>query len=959
MLLSSSYCLFGQQLPFQQYTPDNGLPSNYLYHIVQDQEGFLWITSEAEVCKFNGQQFIKAQEEVLQQNEIIRMYFSKPNRLFFIDLKNHIYVHEQDSLIRLNDNWFSKGRFMNSIHEDKNKNIWILSEGSNKVSIVNRDSILFENAYHIIENKLLSNSKAFIPIDSNTTFLVNEKGVFEFKGKTLTHVDKHSYSAIFHSPCIKMPNEEEYLIPTLKGNLYLFSIKTKKLRRAFEEFSEFTQVGINNIFQDHLNNIWIASREGLLLLTYQKEGSYTISRHLQNSNVGYITQDKNKNYWVTTLTDGLFFLPSTEIKVYNHPKWNKTTAIGETATGNIVLGTEGSQMIVLDEHLNYLFEKKLQKKSLRIYDIKSHNDLISLSCSSKILTFDKNWNITSTNNGSFKQISVTNDDKIWFGRSTGMGYLEKNKSNFLGNIRTYSIYPSGSNTCYFGTVEGLFYFDGQKNHHLSADLIKDDIRHLSMTKDSVLCLSTQGNGLIFYKDGVVQKHLKTDDGLLSDNCKFSLIDNQILWLATNRGLNKIYLSDYSILSLTQANGLPNDEVNYLYLKKDTLLVATNKGLCYFNKNIALEESPPNLYFAATKIANRDTTILPQYDLKFSQNNLNINYSAIQFTNANSIQYQYKMKGLNDNWVTTFADEIQYPSLNPGNYIFSLRAKSINSDWSKPIGFKLNIDRPFWSKWWFRGLCLLAGLCLMFLIAYSIVQNNKRKSAIQSQIKESQLQALRVQMNPHFLFNSLNSIQEFIMLQDKRAANKYLGQFSKLMRTILNMSDKERISLEEEIDALQLYLSLEVMRFEDAFEYDIKLRGDFSPAQISIPPMLIQPYVENAILHGLNPKEGEKVLDISFSFQDKTLICSITDNGIGREKALAIKQKKISQFPSKGTSLTEKRLRLLNAAYKQNLNVETIDLKDEFGNAAGTKVILYIVTKQFNLKTEPNVKRSSY
>ncbi|HEY8365573.1 MAG TPA: histidine kinase, partial [Bacteroidia bacterium] len=204
-----------------------------------------------------------------------------------------------------------------------------------------------------------------------------------------------------------------------------------------------------------------------------------------------------------------------------------------------------------------------------------------------------------------------------------------------------------------------------------------------------------------------------------------------------------------------------------------------------------------------------------------------------------------------------------------------------------------------------------------------------------------LASCKSQMNPHFFYNALNTIQAYIFVNDKKKASNYLSKFSKLTRLILEMSERENISLREELEALKLYLDLEKMRFSDSFEYEIKVSSDIVQDSVEFPPMLLQPYVENAVKHGLLHKQGEKSINIKFARKEDILIVEIEDNGIGRKRSAelnAIKNKKHQSF---STQANEKRLEILNEGRKAKIAVEYVDKLSNEGNPLGTLVRLYI------------------
>jgi LytS/YehU family sensor histidine kinase len=254
--------------------------------------------------------------------------------------------------------------------------------------------------------------------------------------------------------------------------------------------------------------------------------------------------------------------------------------------------------------------------------------------------------------------------------------------------------------------------------------------------------------------------------------------------------------------------------------------------------------------------------------------------------------------------------------------------------------------PIWKRPWFW--LLLTGLSVFVLSAAvlfrirQIKKNERKETEAQVALARNELKALRAQMNPHFVFNSLNSIQHFILTNKSADAGKYLNKFARLMRVILNNSEKSLITIREELEYLQLYLDLEEMRFEGKFKSHIDIAGDIDVDYFEIPAMLLQPYVENAILHGLTPKEGEGRLEIKMRLNKNTLICSVIDNGIGREKAREMRQlSKRKDHTSLGMKITHDRLELINRLNGSHLSLTITDLYKEDGSPAGTRVDIFI------------------
>jgi len=537
------------------------------------------------------------------------------------------------------------------------------------------------------------------------------------------------------------------------------------------------------------------------------------------------------------------------------------------------------------------------------------------------------------------------DGKFWLTGGQFFGYVdEAYKLHEILNVRCYSLLLRSNDEIWVGSIEGLYHYKGDSIYRIEHPELKKDIRDIKIIGDGDLLLATQKNGLYHYRpsDNTIINHFSTENGLSNNNCTKLLIDEKYIWLGTKKGVNRINIENHKIAILALDQGLPSNEVNDILKFKNDIYTATNKGLAIFDSDIKLDRPPPRLQITNIKIDERDTSFYKKYHLGHAKNNIKIEFDAITFRDAEQAIYEYKMEGLDRDWLRSTINTAQYPSLPPGDFLFSVRTKTVNSDWSaiQTIGF--NIDAPFWKSWWFYLLMVLLTMAITYLIFYIVMS---RRHFIKD-VKESQLTALRAQMNPHFIFNALNSIQEFIINKDSRAANKYLSQFARLMRNILHVADKKGIYLNKEIESLKLYLSLEALRFGDAFEYVMEVSESINQETTYLPPMLIQPFVENAIKHGLMHKEGQKNLYIRFCKQDNTLICEVEDNGIGRKKSSEIKQLNANVYLSKGTGLIQERVKLLNAVFNQKVRVEVIDLENQEAEAIGTKVRITIQSKGY-------------
>jgi hypothetical protein len=343
---------------------------------------------------------------------------------------------------------------------------------------------------------------------------------------------------------------------------------------------------------------------------------------------------------------------------------------------------------------------------------------------------------------------------------------------------------------------------------------------------------------------------------------------------------------------------------------------------------------------------------------YSANSFNFNFAALDYSNQENIRYYYKLEGLDTSWVNSGSlRSISFENLPSGKYTFRVKALNSKSIWSKNDAvYSFIITLPFWKTWWFLSSVLFVTALLAIVSARARIQFVKNREAektakemevmrLNRDLANSQLTALRMQMNPHFIFNALNSVQHFIMQGNVTEANRYLSRFSKLQREILHSSSQQFITLEKEIDIISRYLELEQYRFGESFTYQVSMTDEIEPEEIKIPPMVLQPFVENAIWHGLMPRQKDRALNIHFDLQtDDILLVILKDNGIGRAASALLTQNKVAGKPgheSKGMSMVQQRLRLLQLQYDKPFEAIITDVTDISGTVQGTQVTLKI------------------
>ena len=469
-------------------------------------------------------------------------------------------------------------------------------------------------------------------------------------------------------------------------------------------------------------------------------------------------------------------------------------------------------------------------------------------------------------------------------------------------------------------------------------------------------MGTLGGGLCRYD--VVKDRFTTfteRDGL-TDNSINSIIEDNAgnLWLGTGNGLCRFAPDTRQFTHFDFLNSpISNHWMRFFCKGGDgTLYFGSGEGGV---KAFDPGQLRPNRYIPPVVITrfklfnkSRPGNDMKEIELEHDQNFFSFEFSALNYTDPRKNQYAYKLEGVDRDWVYSGTRRTaDYTAVAPGRYTFRVRASNNEGLWNNEgVSVKVVVHPPWWLTWW-AWAHYLVGL----VVCWWLVDRWRRKVLIEkvrmkSRAKELEMQALRAQMNPHFIFNCLSSINSFVLKNQTEAASDYLTKFSRLIRTVLNNSKKSLISLEEEMEMLRLYIDMEKLRFNDGFVYSIEMDGSVDAGGIFIPPLLFQPFVENAIWHGLMHKKEKGRLDIRLGVEGELLICSIADNGVGRSFAAGSNGHSDSARKQKsmGIQITRQRLALVNGEEGDQGNFAIEDLYDEVGNAAGTRVVLRIRTR---------------
>ncbi|HEY0031097.1 MAG TPA: two-component regulator propeller domain-containing protein [Bacteroidia bacterium] len=946
---------------FKQYTIEDGLSSSEVYQVKQDSKGYIWFATGNGVSRFNGYEFENfSMSNGLPDNTVFEIFEDPFERIWFVPIscKLSYYYKGEIHVFKYNDalQKLIKNPLKTSFCVTKNGTVFlgishdgIYEISSNGIITHHFDKPGSENGLNVIQpdgvNFIYSNNSF---IDLYTLKFETEK----WKGMMKLPANMGAMPA---SGRIQLLKNKSVLLSYF-DQLYII--------KGLNDFSVETFPGrINCFYEDSDGDIWVGIYLG---------GIYHISNsdfknkknYLKDISVNGILQDKEGAFWFATEGNAVYYSPSKYVMTFD-----KFAGLSDSRAN--CLASDGTDMFVglqngcihkISSQVNAVYNCNNEGESSNgvsalFYDDFKKQLWVSANLHPGIVANEK-FSAKGIQR-IFSRMLLDSEKKYWFACSNGVYKLAEDQKMLpaLPNgekiNRTNAIIEFKKNFFYIGAMDGLWSYDavnGTCNYLGSKDpLLKNRILDLALTPDSSLLIATKGAGLLIY-DQVNVYQINVAKGLCGDNVYRISSQGAVMWAATNRGLNRISISTnkpltYAVTGYTTSDGLASNEVNDVSILNGKVWVATNKGLSVFDPNHAVsrEVSLP-VYITNVFINDKDTALSDQYELAYDQNNIKIRFLALGYKNAGKLKYRYKMLGLDDEWKYTSSREIQFTTLPANKYSFILSVYNSSGEWSiGKIKASFLINTPFWQKWWFYIISLL----LLSYLALQIFKYRIRKAhredeknlALYKMLMNLKLKALRAQMNPHFTFNVMNSIQHFIINKDEESANRYLSKFSKLIRSILNNSENNTVPIAEEIKVLKLYLDLESMRFEQRFEYEIDVDPSIDTAAVEIPSMLIQPYIENAVKHGVLPSGKPGEIKVKIEKQGALLKCTVKDNGIGR--VMASQKKANDAHKSFGTAITQERLAVINELYNSSLSEKIIDLYDEHGNATGTLVEIYI------------------
>ncbi len=976
--------VFGQQYNYRHYTVRDGLASMAVYDVMQDEAGYLWFATTEGVTRFDGYQFeVFTTDNGLPANDVLGLWEAKPGDIWMLCFRKGLAVFENDTILSVALKLPLDDLPIKSFVPDTLGNIWLTTAKSDVVlykdSVINRLSIAEITSYRYTEPMLM-------PDNRGNVWIGGEKGLLLWRDSIMLNISV-SFEKSLVSPLKPLV--------TASGDVYLFSASNVWAYQgdSMKPIASFSDgVIILKASAGKGGSLLLATTVGAIRLSPASNGSMIAEWFLKGNSISQIIEDAEGNYWFSTLNDGVYLLTESSRQVIN---LNENNGLFKSLPGSItiannelVISSNYGDIYALTQRNGYTFQFLkndrlcgnfgncvtmpdsnlwcstsvgfLNLERQTISNMKPIEFIEQAESNSGDLMFPDGVNCI--NIGTVKGAAIIHDSIIVAASNIGLFSINtsahsKHLTNrYIADRTTAIAFDEHNNTIWVATVKGMFYWPINEPFKLLEDSVllglKDaQVNYMVVAEDSSLVIGTAGMGL-YIKNGDTMFHFSTQNGLASNVVKHLLQTPFGLLVSTSKGvcvINNNKEGGYSIFPAQFNDGLSSEDVKQTLLWQNKLYVLTTKGLSIVSPDaLQADTVVPITYIRRFAISGNDTTILPSYTLPYYSNSLQFEYVGLLYKADAKLLYQYQMAGVDTGWVHTTFTNVQYPTLAPGKYTFSVDSRSPQGQWSgTPAVMQITILPPFWQTWWFRLLLGLVMVGVVTGIAYSIINYYRNKSFVAQRMVELEGNALRANMNPHFVFNALNAIHDFIANSDAKSAHMYLGKFAKLIRRILDQSRRNFISLEDEIDTLMLYLELENMRFEHKFRFELKIEEGIQPYDIELPPMLIQPYLENAVRHGLMNLDRPGKIRVHFAREERYLKCTITDNGVGRAKAFEVSSKRLKSHRSAGMDITQKRVELLHEAgnEQKRVGVEIIDLRKEDGSPAGTQVSILLPLKE--------------
>lgn len=930
---------FGQNPFITNYTIADGLPSNKIFCVLQDKNGFMWFGTNEGVIRFDGSNYEHyTSKDGLSYNSIVRMKEDMEGRIWCLNtdgsvnyiFNNHVFNESNTPFLgEIKTNFFYHDFFQN-----KDSTIYMYN-GAGEVTVIKG------NQYIDYTSSSPNGSVIFnISRNSNNNLLFWESNRIVEKN-TLDEIYEIHPLDFNINKAVTIPEGLTY-VSDINGNVHLF----KDTRMVAKNYLQTHAKNVNDIFVDN-DLIWISTFDkGLFCF---KDDSLIFHHNIEM--IQNLILDKHNNIWTSSMDYGVFKINSDILKYHTisseefNGKGVKTIAPSDN--GFFWL-TNGASLFTLKNEKVYDAKLSLGGNVLQSIHHLTNNTLLINGVGTPLYIIKK------------PQIDETNHT---------VKYSEIDKTAL--HIRK-SIVGSSDSTIIYYLNDDVFFLKPERNYiqqhvnykawgrifnlflNYKQDLVVNGNINLVISEEKIIVDSVYSkfdgkrivsNATINSSSEILQIEEKENSRLIliKNNRQYSLLDNLMnhvdlkvrgmihasntLFLYTPKTVYFISNPSEIVDGKTPEFNRLNIEFNniyYLLVHDDILYIASDNGLTFIpvSECVNTLQTPTRPYFSKVSLDNKEVDFTNGIVSYKNKDRLNIEFSSLNFSSSPT-NYAYMLEGVNNDWITGTANQVVYLNLKPGNYTFKLKSRKNMEPYSEVIALPIVVVPTFFQLLITR----IAAVLILLSLGFLVIRNYYRRQLLVRE-KDNQLvtlenRALQSMMNPHFIFNSLGSIQKFLLQNKAEEAGTYLSQFARLIRQTMNSIKSNSVLLEDEVERLRNYIELEKVRMENRFEFSIIIDEELED-DYNIPSMIIQPFVENAIWHGISQLQNEGKITIRFNYiNEKSVEVVIEDNGIGFEKSKAFSKTK--SHLNMASTLTQKRIQLIGEKYHVKTKIEYADL----------------------------------
>lgn len=944
VLLLGSTKLASAQQPAYFILGEDQFRGVQIYDVIQDLEMNYWIATDEGLYVYDYQNFKKIECKESKSNAVFGFEMNKEGTIYCHNLNNQIFQIKDKVFSLLHEISSEESSSDMSLCIAKDENILVVT---NRIIVLNKEGKVVQRSQrssgYLGRPFTTQYNQIFYPMLGRDSILVYSNQTIS-KQKLKTTESHPLESMIF----FRLANQD-YAIDLTSGKIYILDTKnfsvipTGKIVPDVSKSIRLYNTG---------NEIWLARQLPGADLLQASEGKINIRNFYKDYYISNVYKDVEGNFLLSTFDKGIIVIRDLKVhEVVRSFSEDPITSLYIDKDLGLLMGSSRGKVLNYQSFDKGIIYNEGKRSIEKIYGSDSSDFIIFDE--GKIKAFNKKTrHIINFFERALKDVAFVSATEFYLGTNIGILKCSLQNNQVFSykpipniNSRIYSLaYNVAEKRLYAATSSGLFSIAEHGEAPQVIEYNKEGIFPTSRLhyKDGTVYAAERKNGVLWIRQNKVVKVISPEVNGEKELITKMIVKDNYIYAKTSSGFYQFDMNGKMTKSIQQIFGFANKRVIDFVFQKDILWVSHSGGL----QQIDFKYYHANLFSPIIKIhklnVNDTPKLLTEYvRLTSKERKISFELSSPTLRNRETIRYHYRLLGYDDKWqINSYTDNtVTYNALPYGSYTFQVKAEN-QGKFSSLLTYSFSIAQPYYTKWWFWAIVMLLFVLFVILIYRWQIKMQRKKNEQINELNTSKLTAIKSQMNPHFIFNSLNSIQDLILKGDVENSYSYITKFSNLVRNTLNHSELEFIDFEQELKLLELYLSLEKLRFKKNLNYTIECKN---VEDIMLPPLIIQPFIENALVHGLLHKEGAKELKITFDAQEK-LTCIIEDNGIGREKAKTIKKRQRSDHESFSGKAIRKRFEILSEIFAGDFGFEYEDLFEN-GEICGTKVILTMPIKR--------------